>query len=120
MSVAAPWPQVLTLSPARDALRVAFEDGQDKTLSAEFLRVESPSAEVQGHVPAQKQTLGGKRHVTITRVEPVGNYAVRLVFSDGHDSGLYSWDWLYDLCRHHDTLWADYLKRLAENGLSRG
>ena len=116
---AAPWPRELKLSAARDCLAVEFESGERFDLPAELLRVESPSAEVQGHSPAQKQTVAGKRHVTIARIEPVGNYAVRLVFSDGHDTGIYSWAWLFHLGRDREALWAGYLKALADRGLSR-
>jgi len=84
-----------------------------------LLRVESPSAEVQGHGPSQKQTIGGKRDVGITRLEPVGNYAVRIVFDDGHSTGLYSWQYLYALGRDQDVIWESYLKALEERGLRR-
>jgi DUF971 family protein len=98
---------------------VTFEDGRRFELPAEYLRVESPSAEVQGHGPGQKVIVGGRRHVGITRIEPVGSYAVRLVFDDLHDSGLYTWDYLYELGEDHATRWAAYLAALAEKGLTR-
>ncbi len=109
----------LRYSKAEKALKITFEDQQSFTLSAEYLRVESPSAEVQGHSPSQKTTLGGRRHVGIMRIEPVGSYAVRIVFDDLHDTGLYSWDYLHKLGDEQETIWADYLARLEEKGLSR-
>ena len=90
-----------------------------RRLPAELLRVESPSAEVQGHNPGQKQIVAGRRHVGIIGIEPVGHYAVRLVFDDLHDTGIYSWDYLADLGRNQDRLWAAYLDGLASRGLSR-
>jgi DUF971 family protein len=100
-------------------LAVSFEDGRRFELPAEYLRVESPSAEVQGHGPGQKVIVGGRRHVGIIRIEPVGSYAVRLVFDDLHDSGLYTWDYLYELGEQQATRWAAYLAALAERGLGR-
>ena len=104
-----PWPTELRLEGAKKALIVAFDNGQRFTLPAEYLRVESPSAEVQGHSPSQKQIIKGKENVTITGLEPVGNYAVRILFDDGHDTGLFSWDYLYELGRDHDAKRAAYL-----------
>lgn len=101
-------------------VHLTFSDDVTFTVSAELLRVESPSAEVQGHNPSQKVTVPGKRHVAITNVEPVGNYAVRIVFDDGHNTGLYSWDYLYKVGRDQEQLWADYLGKLEAEGLSRG
>ena len=95
-------------------MEVSFDDGQRFEFSFEFLRVFSPSAEVRGHGIGQEVLQLGKRDVEITRVEPVGNYAIKPVFSDGHDSGLYSWDYLYDLGQNHDDLWQTNLRRLAE------
>ena len=95
-------------------LEIAFEDGARFSLPFEFLRVFSPSAEVRGHGPGQEVLQQGKRDVTLTGMEPVGQYAIKLVFSDGHDSGLYSWDYLYELGEHQTTLWADYLARLEK------
>lgn len=109
----------LTYTRATQTLRVSFADGRRIELPAEYLRVESPSAEVQGHGPGQKTIVGGKRHVGITRIEPVGSYAVRLVFDDGHDSGLYTWDYLYQLGAERESRWCAYLRALAEKGLSR-
>ncbi|OYQ36035.1 hypothetical protein CHU95_06725 [Niveispirillum lacus] len=114
------WPTELRLNRAAQVLTVRFDDGSHFDLPAEFLRVESPSAEVQGHTPAQKQLVHGKRRVAITGVDPVGNYAVRLTFDDGHDSGIYSWTLLHRLGRDHDSLWQSYLAALAARGLERG
>jgi DUF971 family protein len=103
------WPTELRLNPARDGLTVTFDNGERFTLAAEYLRVESPSAEVRGHGGGPKQIVRGKEQVKIKALEPVGNYAVRIVFDDGHDSGLYSWDFLATLGRDHDRLWAEHL-----------
>ena len=100
-------------------LDVAFDDGSRFSLPAEYLRVESPSAEVQGHGPGQKQVLAGRRHVGIMTVEPVGNYAVRLIFDDLHDTGIYSWEYLHQLGREQDARWQAYLGELQSRGLSR-
>lgn len=109
-------PVEIRCNAARDQLTVCFEHGVPVELSAELLRVESPSAEVQGHGPGQKQTPVGKQDVTITKIIPVGSYAVRLVFSDGHDTGIYSWDLLHDYGQRQNQLMADYHNRVA--GLS--
>ena len=114
-----PAPTEIRIQKDRAGLTVTFDDGQAFTLSAEYLRVESPSAEVKGHGPDQAVTLGGKRHVKITNAEPVGNYAVRLIFDDGHDTGLYSWRLLHALGRDHDRIWQDYLDRLEAQGKTR-
>ncbi len=100
-------------------LEIAFDDGKRYKLSCEYLRVSSPSAEVRGHGAGQEVLQTGKKDVSITAIEPVGNYAVRLVFSDGHDTGLYSWDYLYSLGADHDRLWNEYLQRLEKAGASR-
>lgn len=113
-------PTEIRLNKAERVLHVAFEDGASYALPAEYLRVESPSAEVQGHGPNQKQIVPGKRHVTIAGVEPVGNYAVRLVFDDRHDTGIYSWEYLRELGRDYDTRWAAYLAALEVKGINRG
>lgn len=113
------WPEELRVVDGGARLVVRFDDGTRHDLPAEFLRVESPSAEVKGHGAGQEVTVGGKRHVRIFGAEPVGNYAVRLVFSDGHSTGLYSWSYLDRLGRDHDALWAAYLDRLARQGLTR-
>ena len=100
-------------------IQVSFDDGQSFPLRAELLRVESPSAEVQGHGPGQKQIVAGRRHVGIIGLEPVGNYAVRIRFDDLHETGIYSWDYLYDLGLRQDELWQAYLAALEAQGLSR-
>jgi DUF971 family protein len=100
-------------------VEIAFDDGKRFSLPCEFLRVLSPSAEVRGHGSGQEVLQTGKRDVNILSVEPVGNYAVKLVFSDGHDTGLYSWDYLYTLGVDQDALWQDYLERLDKAGASR-
>ena len=113
------WPTEIRLKKDRRSLAVRFDDGAAYDLPAEYLRVLSPSAEVQGHSPAQRQTVPGKIDVAISAVDPVGNYAVRLVFSDGHDTGLYSWTYLRRLGTEHDQLWAAYIADLESKGLSR-
>jgi DUF971 family protein len=112
-------PTDIRLDKATQVLEVRFDDGAIFHLPAEYLRVESPSAEVQGHGPGQKQVVAGRRHVGIIGIEPVGNYAVRLRFDDLHDTGIYSWDYLYDLGREQDRRWRDYLDALASRGLRR-
>eukprot|EP00439_Symbiodinium_sp_Y106_P088090 s1_g626.t1 len=114
-----PWPTELRLADQGRLLTISFDDGSRFDLQAEYLRVESPSAEVQGHGAGEKKTVPQKRDVTISDVEPVGNYAARLLFSDGHDSGLFTWDYLHELGREYDAKWADYLAKLTEAGLSR-
>jgi DUF971 family protein len=104
---------------ADKVLRVTFDDGSSASLPAEYLRVESPSAEVQGHGPDQRKTIAGRRHVGVMEIEPVGNYAVRLVFDDLHDSGLFTWDYLHELGATYDRRWAAYLAALSAQGLSR-
>ena len=120
MPIPTPTPTELRLRRAERILQVAFDDGSHFSLPAEYLRVESPSAEVQGHAPDQRKVVGGKRHVAITAVEPVGHYAVRLVFDDGHDTGLYSWDVLHLLGREQEARWQAYLDALDSKGLNRG
>lgn len=114
-----PVPTEIRYERAARVLHVRFDDGASFSLPAEYLRVESPSAEVQGHGPSQKVTVGGKRLVGITAIEPVGQYAVRLVFDDQHDSGIYSWEYLHEVGRNHDARWAAYLRALSDRGLSR-
>lgn len=114
-----PNPTELALHRQSRVLEVSFDDGSRFRLPFEFLRVYSPSAEVRGHGPGQETLQVGKRDVDIVDLLPVGNYAVKPVFSDGHDSGLYSWDYLYELGRDHDALWQQYLDRLAAAGASR-
>ncbi len=113
------WPTELNYDRQAKTLRIAFDDGQTFTLPAELLRVESPSAEVQGHGPGQKQTVAGRAHVGILEIEPVGNYAVKIKFDDLHDTGIFSWRYLRDLGEQQDELWADYLARLEAEGKSR-
>jgi DUF971 family protein len=105
-----PWPSEIRLNPARDILSIAFEDGSRFELAAEYLRVESPSAEVRGHGAGPKTIVKGKQDVKISGLEPVGNYAVRIGFDDGHDSGLYSWAYLHKLGAEKDRIWAEYLR----------
>jgi DUF971 family protein len=113
------WPTELRLAKDRKTLTVAFDDGQGFALPAEYLRVKSPSAEVQGHSPDERKTVPGKRNVMILEVNPVGNYAVRLVFDDLHSTGIYSWDYLAELGRNQKAYWQDYLDELAAKGMSR-
>lgn len=114
-----PWPTEIRLSKDRKALTVAFDGGESFALAAEYLRVKSPSAEVQGHAPEERKTVPGKRAVQIMEVQPVGNYAVRLVFDDMHSTGIYSWDYLHDLGRNHTAYWQDYIDELAAKGMTR-
>lgn len=114
-----PTPTEIRLKRAEKLLRVAFDTGEVFDLPAEYLRVESPSAEVQGHGPGQRVIVPGRMHVGIIGVEPVGNYAVRLKFDDLHDTGIYSWDYLHELGRQHAARWQAYLDALAAKGLSR-
>ena len=114
-----PWPTELKLDKGRRVLTVTYDDGVSFALPAEFLRVLSPSAEVQGHSPEQRVTVAGKKSVGIARLEPVGNYAVRIVFDDGHDTGLYVWAYLRELGENDDARWQGYLNDLAAKGLSR-
>ncbi len=112
-------PSELRLSNGGKMLQVSFEDGRTYDLTAELLRVESPSAEVQGHSAAEKRTVGGKLNVIITGVDPVGNYAVRLTFDDGHDTGLYTWEYLDRVGKNQKEIWTEYLERLSQFNLSR-
>jgi len=114
-----PWPSELRLSKDKKTLGVAFEGGESFALPAEYLRVKSPSAEVQGHSPDERKTVPGKRNVMILDVNPIGNYAVRLVFDDMHSTGIYSWDYLVELGRNQPKYWQDYLDELAAKGMSR-
>ena len=120
MSAAAtPWPVELRLKPDKRTLEIAFDDGSRFGLSAELLRVTSPSAEVQGHSEAQRKTVGGKRNVQILSIDPVGNYAVRIGFDDLHDTGIYSWDFLRELGLDTEARMQSYLDDLAAKGLDR-
>jgi DUF971 family protein len=116
---AAPVPTELVLHQATNRLEVAFSDGRRFELPSEFLRVHSPSAEVRGHGPGEGTLQVGKRAVSITDIDPVGSYAVKLVFSDGHDTGIFSWALLYDYGLNKDTMWARYLQRLEAANSSR-
>jgi DUF971 family protein len=113
------WPTEIRLAKDKRTLHVAFDDGAAFELPAEYLRVTSPSAEVQGHSPSERKTVPGKRNVQIIGVEPVGNYAVKLVFDDMHSTGIFGWDYLYALGEKHAERWADYLAELDAKGLSR-
>ncbi len=112
-------PTEIKLRRTENLLEVTFTGGFLVRLPAEYLRVESPSAEVQGHKPDQRVLVAGKRHVGITNIEPTGNYAVRLIFSDGHETGIFSWDYLHRLGLEHEDRWNAYLARLQTAGLSR-
>lgn len=109
----------LRLKSQEKALEVDFADGKSFRFTAEFLRVESPSAEVQGHGPHQRNYVAGRRHVNIIGIEPVGSYAVRLQFDDMHDTGLYSWEYFYERGHDQAALWAKYLEEIGKRGLSR-
>lgn len=113
------WPTEIRISKDRQTLKVAFNDGVAFALSAEILRVLSPSAEVQGHGPGQKLTVPGKRNVAILSVQPTGNYAIRIGFDDGHDTGIYTWPYLRKLGAEGESLFADYERELADKGMSR-
>src|SRR5215208_2185560 len=113
------WPTELRLAKDKRSLRIAFDDGTAFDLPAEYLRVTSPSAEVQGHSPSERKTVPGKRHVEILAVEPVGNYAVKLRFDDLHDTGIYGWGYLYELGAKQSERWQAYLAELDAKGLSR-
>lgn len=119
MAGSSPVPTEIRLHQASRLLEVSFGDGSQFRFPCEFLRVFSPSAETRGHGPGQEVLQTGKRDVTITGIEPVGAYAVKLVFSDGHDTGLYSWDYLHELGRDQQRLWEQYLERLRQAGASR-
>ncbi len=114
-----PTPTEIRLNRADRVLHVAFDTGERFALPAEYLRVESPSAEVQGHGAGDKTIVPGRAHVGIMDLEPVGNYAVRIKFDDLHDTGIYSWDYLYRLGVEHDRRWRDYLAALRQQGLGR-
>lgn len=114
-----PNPTEIKLHQKSRIFEIAFDSGERFELSCEYLRVFTPSAEARGHGPGQETLQVGKRDVNIERIEPVGTYAIRPVFTDGHDSGLYSWDMLYNLGKHHDELWHAYLERLEAEGKSR-
>jgi len=114
-----PTPVDIKLHQASRLLEIQFDNQTECKLSCEFLRVYSPSAEVKGHGAGQEVLQVGKEDVTITGIEPVGNYAIKLIFSDGHDTGLYSWDYLYHLAEHYEALWQDYISKLEMAGHQR-
>lgn len=113
------WPEEIGVDRAARTLIIAFDNGERYELTAELLRVHSPSAEVQGHSPAEKKTVAGKRGVGISDLEPVGNYAVRILFDDGHTTGIYTWQYLHDLGRGQEELMRAYAAELSAKGLSR-
>jgi len=113
------WPLELRLKRPEKLLEIVFDDGSRFSLPAEYLRVESPSAEVKGHGPGQKTLVHGRAHVGIIGLEPVGNYAVRITFDDLHDTGIYSWNYLHQLGVEREKRWREYLDALAANGLTR-
>ncbi len=113
------WPVEIRLKTADKILEIDFDDGKTFRYPAEYLRVESPSAEVKGHGPGQRKIVPGRRHVGIMELEPVGNYAIRIRFDDLHDTGIYTWNYLYDLGSEFDARWKEYLDQLAAKGLSR-
>jgi DUF971 family protein len=113
------WPVEVRLKRAEKIVEISFDDGSKFSLPAEYLRVESPSAEVQGHGPGQKTLVHGRAHVGIIGLEPVGNYAVRITFDDLHDTGIYSWSYLYQLGVEYEKRWDEYLAALAASGLRR-
>ncbi len=113
------WPTELRILNGGRQMRVVFDDGSSFELAAEYLRVKSPSAEVQGHSPADRKVVGGKRNVTIAAADPVGTYAVKLRFDDGHDTGLFTWPYLHELGSDHRTIWAAYLTELQARGITR-
>ncbi len=115
----AAWPTEIKLKQAENLLELTFDTGESFRLSAEYLRVDSPSAEVKGHGAGQEVTVPGKRHVRILNLDPVGNYAIRIHFDDGHDTGLYSWEYLYTLGKDQDARWNRYLEKLAAQGMDR-
>ena len=119
LQTGAPAPQALTVHSQSRVLEVSFTDGAEFRIPFELMRVYSPSADVQGHGPGQEVLQTGKRDVLLTGLEPVGNYAVQPTFSDGHDTGIYSWDYLYFLGSRQDQLWADYSERLKTAGVDR-
>ena len=114
-----PRPSNIKLHQKSRLLEIAFDDNTECMLSCEFLRVYSPSAEVRGHGVGQEVLQVGKENVNILAIEPVGHYAIKLIFSDGHDTGLYSWDYLYDLARNYEGLWLEYIGKLDAAGVKR-
>jgi DUF971 family protein len=117
--MSSPWPVELRLHNDRKTLTVRFDDDESFDLPAEYLRVRSPSAEVQGHSPAERRVVAGKRNVQMMELHPVGNYAVRLVFDDLHSTGIFTWDYLFELGRNRENYWREYLGELKDKKLSR-
>ncbi len=117
--MSSPWPTELRLNKDRKTLAVKFDGGESFELPAEYLRVRSPSAEVQGHSPAERRVVPGKRDVQILEVHPVGNYAVRLIFDDLHSTGIFTWDYLFELGHNRENYWREYLGELKDKKLSR-
>lgn len=113
------WPLEIRLNSAEKILEIDFDNEKKFSLPAEFLRVESPSAENRGHGPGQETIVSGRRHVGILKADPMGNYAIKIFFDDLHDSGIYSWNYLYELGERQDELWQNYLDKLKAKGLSR-
>ncbi len=113
------WPDEIRLKPKAKTLEIDFDDGRRFVLSAEFLRAKSPSAEMRGHGGGPEKLVGGRRHVGILGVTPVGNYAIQISFDDLHDTGIYSWDYLYELGCRQEELWQAYLQRLEDEGVDR-
>ena len=113
------WPNEVRLKPKAKAIEIDFDDGRSFVLPAEFLRAKSPSAEMRGHGGGPEKLVGGRRHVGVLSVTPVGNYAIQISFDDLHDTGIYSWDYLYELGSCQEELWQAYLHRLAEEGVAR-
>ena len=120
LKMADPWPTELVSSEQGRILTIRFDTGEAFDLDAEYLRVESPSAEVKGHGPGQEQLVSGKRDVSMSRLEPVGSYALRIVFSDGHSTGLFTWNYLAKLGREREQIWSSYLKNLSDASKTRG
>ncbi|MGX1305573.1 DUF971 family protein [Amorphus suaedae] len=114
-----PWPREIRVKSGRQVLAISWDDGTESELEAEYLRVESPSAEVKGHGEADRKTVGGKRNVKLSGAEPVGNYAVRLTFDDGHSTGIFTYRYLKTLAADRERIWAAYLAELEQKGLSR-
>jgi DUF971 family protein len=114
-----PWPTEVRLRNEKTILAVAFDNGEAFEFPAEFLRVHSPSAEVQGHSPDERQTVDGKRNIMVIEVHPIGNYAVRLVFDDMHSSGIFTWEYFLKMGREQDAMWQTYLDELAAKGMTR-
>ena len=109
----------IRLNKSKSELEVSFDDKFSGKLSSELLRVESPSAEVQGHGYGQKKTPEGKSQIKIISIKPIGNYAINIIFDDGHNTGIYSWDYLYEICKNKDSLWDSYIERLSRNNKKR-